>query len=118
MSVISINNRDLYDRIGSGEITPSEFTKYLKPLTLFNESATDRDRWAALLYVGVFGFQKDELEPEFKKLGIWDPSNNEEGNFEGILGFTRQAFSHRGRDQGSVFSKIYEKLEELRTFER
>jgi hypothetical protein len=119
MSVISINNHDLYDRIGKREITPEEFTEFLRPLTLFNETAINRDRWAALLYVGVFGDQQDKLEPEFKKLGILDSSNNKEESPRDICGSAVRAFSdHHSIGRESVFSNIYEKLEGLSTFER
>jgi hypothetical protein len=115
MSAISINNHDLYDRIGNRKITPSEFTEFLKPLTF----ATNLDWWAALLYTGIFGFQQDKLEPEFQELGIWDSSKNEKEIFNENFGFAARAFLlDRGRGQESVFSNIYEKLEGLSTFER
>ena len=116
MSALSINNRDLYDRIGNREITPSEFTEFLKPLTLFHESSiADGHWWAALLYIGAFGDQKDKLEPEFRKLGVWDPSNKEEGAFQKELSSFGRAFSRFSRDD-PVFSKIYQTLEGLKTF--
>lgn len=114
MSTLSIKNRDIYDRIGNSKITPSEFTEFLKPLTLFNDSDIEGDWWAALLYVGVFGYRQETLELEFQELGIWDPSNTDEELFARTFGFATDAF---GRKQWSVFSEIYEIMEGLRTFE-
>jgi hypothetical protein len=116
MTALSIKNRDLYDRIGHREISLSEFTTFLKGLTLFSE-AIRSFWWAALLYLGVFSDQPlDKLEQEFQKLGVWDSSNQREGAFQDELKRFYEAFSILGRDYGPVFAKIYEKLEGLRTF--
>jgi len=116
MTALSIKNRDLYDKIGHMKISLSEFTEFLKQLTLFSESKSGRDWWARLLYIGVFGYQLDKLEPEFRKLGVWDPSGKEEGDFQETFGKVGSAFSAWGNSQELVFPKIYEKLEGLRTF--
>lgn len=118
MTALSIKNRNLYDKIGHTEISLSEFTAFLKQLTLFSKGESNRFRWAALLYFGVFGYQDyAELEREFKDLGGWDSSGKEEGAFQEEFGRVGRAFSSWGDVHGQVFSKIYEKLEGLRTFE-
>ena len=117
MSVLSIKNRGLYERIGSKEISLSEFTTFLKELTLFNNSERSDFPWAALLYLGAFRNQPlDKLEKEFQELGVWDPSDKEEGAFQEELSSFGRAFSNRGRDRDPAFSKIYQTLEGLRTF--
>ena len=117
MTALSIKNRNLYDRIGRREISFSEFTTFLKDLTLFTEDARGSFWWAELLYLGVFGDQPlAKLEQEFQKLGVWDSSGKEEGAFESELRGFSQAFSRWGDVPDRVFSKIYETLEGLRTF--
>ena len=117
MTALSIKNRDLYDRIGHGEISLSEFTTSLKPLTLFSQTERRSFWWAALLYLGVFADQPPaKLEEEFQNLGVWDSSDKEEGAFESELPSYSQAFWRWGDAEGSAFSKIYETLEGLRTF--
>jgi hypothetical protein len=119
MAALSIKDRNLYDKIGHTKISLSEFTNFLKQqLTLFSESNCRGDWWAGLLYIGVFGYQPDKLEPEFRKLGVWDPSGREEGAFQKEFGRVGKAFSEWGDLRGPAFPKIYEKLERLRTFER
>ncbi len=118
MTVVSIKNCDWYDRIGHREISLSEFTTFLKKLNLFNEdNSRDGFRWAALLYMGTFSDQpKEKLEQKFQELGVWDPSDKEEGAFSDKLGRVGSAFGWSG-SYGLVFSKIYQTLEGLRTFE-
>jgi len=118
MSALSIKNRGLYERIGKREISLSEFTTFLKKLSLFNGDSRRGDFWwAALLYLGAFSDQPlDKLEQEFKELGVWDPSDKEEGTFKKELSSFDKAFSDWGRDYDPVFSEIYQVLEGLRTF--
>jgi len=117
MTALSIKYRSEYDKIGNGEISLSEFTIFLKKLTLFNEDKYDPFWWAALLYLGVFSNQSQgKLEQEFQKLGAWDSSGKKEGDFQNELNRYVEAFGRLGRDRDPVFSKIYELLEGLRTF--
>ena len=99
------------------EISPVEFTEFLKQLSLFSESKGYEDWWAGLLYIGVFGYKSDKLEPEFQKLGVWDPSGKEEGAFQSELRSLGKAYSNFVKDHDDpVFPKIYKTLEGLRTF--
>ena len=117
MTALSIKNRRLYDRIGNREISLSEFTTFLKELTLFNKPERSAFWWAALLYLGEFSDQPlDKFEKEFEELGVWDPSDKEEGAFQKQFEGMGRAFSTWGDLNGPVFSKIYETLEGLRTF--
>jgi hypothetical protein len=121
MTALSIKNHDLYDQIGKSEISLSEFTIFLKKLSLFNSIGKgDRNPfwWALLLYLGVFSDQpSNKLEQEFQKLGVWDPSSEKERTFEDELKRAHKAFSHWDRDHNKpVFSEIYKILEGLRTF--
>jgi len=118
MTALSIKNHDLYDQIGSRKISLSEFTTFLKKLTLFdNKGDHDPFWWASLLYLGAFSSQPlDKLEQEFQKLGVWDSSSKKEKTFEDELKGFYRAFSHWDRDHNPVFSEIYQILEGLRTF--
>ncbi len=118
MIALSIKNRGVYDQIGSREISLSEFTTFSKKLSLLNEdSGSGVFWWATLLYLGTFANQPlEKLEQEFQKLGVWDPSDKEEGAFREELSRFGEAFGRRGRAHDSVFSKIYQTLEELKTF--
>jgi hypothetical protein len=117
MTVLSIENRDLYDQIGSRKISLSEFTTFLKKLILFNKGDSKAFWWAALLYLGEFSDQpRDKLEQEFQKLGVWDSSNKKEGAFQDELNRYGGAFSSWGEDNDPVFSEIYQTLEGLKTF--
>jgi len=117
MTILSIKNRALYNRIGRSEILLSEFTTFLKGLTLFSKDERRSFWWAALLYLGAFGDQPlDKLEKEFQKLGVWDSSDKEKEDFQTELRGFGQAFSAWGELNGRVFQKIYETLEGLRTF--
>jgi len=116
MTALSIKNSGLYEQIGSRKISLSEFTIFLKKLSLLNEGTGGAFTWAALLYQGTFNDQPlDKLEKEFQELGVWDPSKKEEGAFQKELSNYSGAFGFsRGSDP--VFSKIYQTLEGLRTF--
>jgi hypothetical protein len=117
MTALSIKHRSEYDKIGNGEISLSEFTTFLKKLTLFNDDKHDPFWWAALLYLGAFSDQPpDKLEQEFQKLGAWNSSGKKEGDFENELNRFGEAFGRLGRDRDPVFSMIHEMLEGLRTF--
>ena len=118
MTALSIKNHDLYDQIGSRKISLSEFTTFLKKLTLFdNKGDHDPFWWALLLYLGAFSDQPSGiLEQELQKLGVWDPSGKKEGTFDDELNRFHSGFSHWGRDHNPVFSEIYQILEGLRTF--
>jgi hypothetical protein len=119
MTVLSIKCRSLYNQIGNREISLSEFTTFLKKLTLFNDVKYNSSWWAALLYLGAFSNQPlDKLEQEFQKLGVWNSSGKKEGAFQEELSKYGEAFGRLGRDRDPVFYKIYELLEGLRTFER
>jgi len=116
MTALSIKNRTLYDQIGSRKISLSEFTTFLKKLTLFNnKDARNAFWWAALLYLGAFGDQP--LEQEFQKIGVWDSSKDKEKTFQTELNGFVKGFSDWGDiPRRPVFSEIYKTLEELRTF--
>jgi hypothetical protein len=117
MTALSIKNRALYDQIGSRKISLSEFTTFLKKSLLFNEGKHDPFWWAALLYLGAFSDQPpDKLEQEFQELGVWDSSDKKERTFQDELNRFAEGFSSWGRDQGPIFSKIYQTLEGLITF--
>jgi len=116
MTALSIKNSSLYEQIGSREIPLSEFTIFLKKLSLFNEGKRSAFGWAVLLYLGTFNDQPmDKLEQEFQELNAWDPSDKEEGAFQKELSSFGGAFG-RSRVSDPVFSKIYQTLEGLRTF--
>lgn len=119
MVALSIKHRDFYDQIGSEKIALSEFTAFLKKLILFNKGELDSFWWASLLYLGLFnGLSYEKLEQEFQKLGIWDSSGKEATAFKNELSRFGRAFSNIGRfrDEDQVFPKIYQTLEDLRTF--
>ena len=118
MTALSIKNRELYDQIGSSEISLSEFTTFLKKLILFNEdSCSGGFWWAELLYLGAFSDQTTEkLEQEFQKLGVWNPSNNDKDAFQNELSSFSEAFGRIRKTRDPVFPKIYQTLEGLRTF--
>lgn len=117
MTALSIQNRRLYERIGSREISLSEFTTFLKESTLFNKGKLHSFWWAELLYLGAFSDQPpDKLEQAFQKLGVWDSSGKEEGDFQNELKRFGSAFDRFGIHGDPVFSKIYEVLEGLSTF--
>ena len=118
MVALSIKNRDIYDKIGKGQISLSEFTTFLKKLSLFNKKGRRGLWWANLLYLGAFtDLPLGRLEKEFQELGVWDSSIKKEPDFkERSDDFFNQAYSRLGRDFGPVFLKIYEKLEGLKTF--
>ena len=117
MTALSIKNRGLYERIGSKEISLSEFTTFLKELILLKNRERRAFWWAALLYIGAFSDQPmDNLEQEFQELGVLDQSDKEGKAFQNKLSGFYKAFSEWGDLPVSVFSKIYEKLEGLRTF--
>jgi len=119
MTALSIKNRALHEQIGRREISLSEFTTFLKELSLFNNKS-DREAfwWVGLLYIGAFGDRPpDELEKEFEKLGVWDPSGKEQGAFQQELAGFAKGFSHlEDIRPESAFSKIYQTLEGLRSF--
>ena len=117
MTALSIKNRDLYDRIGSKEISLSEFTTFLKGSTLFTDDKKNGFRWAALLYLGTFGNQSfNNLEKEFQKLGVWDSSKKDEDHFDAKLAVFYEAFTNSSEIRKQPFSEIYETLEGLKTF--
>ena len=117
MVALSIKHRDIYDKIGTGQILLSEFTTFLTTLSLFNKDRHPPLWWANLLYLGTFNDQPlDVLEKQFQELGVWDSSNKKETDFQDQLNKFSEAFSDWGRDLGPVFSKIYERLEGLKTF--
>ena len=117
MVALSIKNHDIYDKLGSRTISLSEFTAFLKKLTLFNKDKHDSYWWAALLYLGAFNDQPaDKVKKEFQELGVWISSDKEEKTFQDDLyKFFSDAFRAR-REQ--IFSYIYEILEGLRTLAR
>ena len=117
MTALSIKMPEFYERIGKREISLSEFTGLLKPLSLFKNNKHSSSWWAKLFYFGVFGDQPSgKVEQAFEELGVWDPSGEEEGAFQKKWSKFRESFGHIGRDGSSVFSKIYQTLEGLRTF--
>lgn len=117
MTALSINNNELYEQIGKSKITMPEFTAFLKRLSLLSENRNGADRWAAILYLGVFGKQPlDKLEQEFQELGVWG-SGAKDGAFQEELERYGQAFNRFGEVDDPVFPKIYETLEGLKTFE-
>lgn len=117
MTILSIKYRNLYDQIGNQEISLSEFTAFLKKLALLNEDKYNPLWWATLLYLGAFSDQTpDTLEQEFQKLGVWNSSGQKEGAFQDELNKYHSAYDRFGRVHDTVFSKIYERIEGLRTF--
>jgi hypothetical protein len=118
MTILSIKNHDLYEKIGNQNITLSEFTEFMKTLPLFNHEANDGLWWAVLLYLGIFSkCLNKELEESFYELGVWN--KEAQGDFEKELNEYCKAFSGRfGKKTDLVFSEIYKRLEELRTFEQ
>lgn len=118
MTALSIKNRALYDQIGKREISLSEFTTFLKKLTLFNKGGRNAFWWAALLYLGAFSDQPSEkLEQEFQQLGVWDSSKKKERPFQDELGGFVRGFSTWGDiSDRPAFSEIHQTLEGLRTF--
>ena len=119
MVALSIEKPAFYERIGKREISLSEFTGLLKPLSLFKNDNHSSSWWAGLLYLGVFSDQPlGKVEQAFGELGVWDPSGKEKGAFQEELSKFNGAFGHIGRDGSPVFSKIYQVLEGLVTFEK
>jgi hypothetical protein len=117
MTALSIKNRALYDQIGKREISLSEFTTFLKRLTLFKEGESHAFWWAVLLYLGEFDDQTlDNLEKEFIELGVWDSSDKKERTLQDELNRFGNPFSQWRGDRIRVFSEIYKILEGLRTF--
>jgi hypothetical protein len=117
MTALSIKYRNLYDQIGNRGISLSEFTTFLKKLTLLNEDKYNPLWWATLLYLGAFGNQQpDKLEQEFQNLGVWNSSGQKEGAFQDELNRFGKAFGRWGIDRDPAFSKIHEILEGLKTF--
>ena len=115
MTALSIKNHNLYEKIGHREISLPEFTTFFKQLTFSKKRR--RDRWPYLLYKGTFGYQQlDRLEQEFQELGVWDPSDKEEGAFQKELSHYGTGFGDWKGDYDLVFSKIYQTLEGLKTF--
>ncbi|MFH1369966.1 MAG: P-loop NTPase fold protein [Planctomycetota bacterium] len=114
MTALSIKNPDFYHKIGSREISLSEFTIYIKELSLLKGDHSFW--WAVLLYLGAFSDQpSDKLEQEFQKLGVWESSGEKEA-FQNELNKFADAFDRWGRGHGSAFSEIYQTLEGLKTF--
>ncbi len=117
MVALSIKNPDFYHKIGSLEISLTEFTTFLKKLELCQKGESHALWWATLLYLGAFSDQpSDKLEQEFQKLGVWDSSGKKEGDFQNELSSFGKAFSSWGGDYDPVFAKIYQTLEGLKTF--
>ena len=118
MTALSIENRSLYDRIGRRQISLSEFTTFLKEWCLLIKDKYRAHSWVGLLYIGAFSDRRpDELEKEFEKLGVWDPSGKEQGAFQQELANFAKGFSSWGDIRPeSAFSKIYQTLEGLRSF--
>jgi len=119
MTALSIKNRALYEQIGNTQISLSEFTTFLKKLSLFNNKS-DRNAfwWAALFYLGAFSDQPlAKLQEEFQELGVWDSSGKKEGAFQDELDqFAKGFFLWGDRFRQPAFSEIYQTLEELRRF--
>lgn len=118
MTALSIKNRALYDQIGRRSISLPEFTTFLKKFPLLNKRDDGAFLWPALLYLGAFSDRPaDELEKEFENLGVWDSSGKEQGAFQQELARFAQGFSQWGDMLSEpAFSKIYQTLEDLRTF--
>ncbi|MBN1374329.1 hypothetical protein JW962_03305 [Candidatus Dojkabacteria bacterium] len=118
MSILSIKDRSLYEKIGTKNISPTEFTEYLKPLMLFNNTALLSDWWAKLLYIGVFGYKPEILESEFIKLSVWSKSEGE-AKFENYISDFSSAFGRFASVRTeAAFLRIYAELEGLRRFEK
>ncbi len=117
MTALSIKSKELYHRLGSEKISLSGFTESLKKLSLLKDDSRGGGFWwAALLYLGAFGDQPtDRLKQEFIKLGVWDPSNQEEDAFGNELSRFGEAYGRFG-NRDPAFLTIYQTLEGLRTF--
>ena len=108
----------MYNQIGTGVITLSDFTTFMKNLKLIKKDESIDFGRAALLYLGIFGIKTpiDKLEQELQKLGVWDSTNKEKVIFENKLRLSGAALSLIGRSHKPVFPQIYMTLEELRMF--
>ena len=127
MATLSIKYPDIYRQIGNKEIVLSELTAFLKSLTLFGHSDPDTHDgswWGLLLYLGIFGKLTDfQLQHEFTLLGIWNLKDMDivtaQNRFKEEVNSFCKAFSDwGGRDFGGVFSEIYKRIEEMKTFEK
>ncbi len=121
MIVINMKEKDkiVYHKIGRKEITIKEFTSYFKKLNFIKNISTPDNWWANLLYSGVFGVDLfQEMENEFVELGIKQPQSQLDNRTfeEKLKGFSSDAYGRFYNFRESVFSKIYEVLERLKTF--
>ncbi len=119
MTTLSIKDRIFYLRIGQKNVTLQGFTSFLKK-NIFSQGV---DRygfwWAAVLYLGMFSVDsKKNFKNEFIKLGVWDESSQDEEAFKKELNKFFGAYDFVGMGTKPAFYEIYEKLEELKTFEQ
>lgn len=116
MTALSLKNEELYHRMGRKAISLEEFTTHLKNLSLWTSDQHSGFWWAALLYLGAFGKEPiEKVECEFKRLGVWDPSDKDAVPFQDALSLFNEAYGRGGLSSGEVFCQIYEVLEGLKT---
>jgi len=116
MAILSIKNHDVYEKIGTKNISLSEFNQFAQTLTLFNSEVSEGFWWAALIYMGIFhDCSKVDLKNSFCEIGVWDQGTLTD--FEEKLGKMSQAFGRNIRDT-AAFQNIYKRLEDLITFEQ
>lgn len=116
MTILSIKNRVLFDKIGNRSISLSEFTSFLLPKKVLFLDNCNRNPfwWVALLYLGIFSDRPfNQLEKEFQKLGVW-PSTSTPDDFQNELNRVISAYTHRKPEP--YYSHIYRCIEELKTF--
>jgi hypothetical protein len=116
MTALHITNSEFYSKLGQGKILISEFTYFLKKLSLFNDKERKGFWWAAILYLGAFN-NTSTFEKEFQNLDVWDPNGKGKEEFQKELRGFSGAFSNFNNNNGKAFTQIYEILENLKTFE-
>jgi len=117
MTALSMKYDDIYHRVGQKTILLEEFTEFLKNLGLCKGDNRDGFLWANLLYLGVFREESlEKLEQEFRSLGVWDESSQNEGAFQSQFNRGIAAYHQHGLEARQVFSQIYSILEGLKTF--
>ena len=119
MIAISFKDELLYHKIGRKSVLANEFTNHLKKYNVLKNDFIQSNWLASLLYSGVFGVNSfKEIEKEFVDLGIEQQQSQQDNRTfeERLKGFSSEAYGRFFDFEESVFSKIYETLEGLKTF--